>query len=85
MGQAIYCVLEKRNGWIVTFNGREYGPAPSRACAVAAALQVAAKAYAAGLHSQVLIHLGERIRTIWVNGQDFLSVPQPQSTHSGAF
>lgn len=73
MTQAIYCVVESRDGWFVRFNGDEFGPASNRACAVAAALQVAAKAYAAGLHSQVLIHLGERVRTIWVNGQNLLA------------
>ncbi len=72
MAQAIYCVVQSRDGWFVRFNGSEYGPAANRASAVAAALHVAAKAYAAGLHSQVLIHIGERVRTIWVNGQNLL-------------
>ncbi len=73
MNQAIYCVIEGREGWVVRFNGHEYGPAVSRACAVAAAFQVAAKAYAAGLHTQVLIRLGEGFRTIWLNGQNVLA------------
>ncbi len=73
MAQAIYCVVEGRGGWVVRFNGDEYGPAENRACAVAAAVQVAGKAYSAGLHSQVVIRLGERFRTIWVNGHNLLA------------
>ena len=72
MSEAIYCVMEIREGWVVRFNGSDYGPAASRACAVAAALQVAAKAHGQGLQSQVLIRLGEQFRTIWVNGRDLL-------------
>ena len=70
--RAIYCVLEARQGWVIRFNGNEFGPAASRASAVAAAIQAATKAHAQGFHAQVLINLGERFRTIWVNGENLL-------------
>ncbi len=73
MVRAIYCVLESREGWVVRFNGRDFGPASNRACAVAAAIQVATKAYAEGLHSQVLIYIGQQFRTVWVNGRNLLA------------
>lgn len=73
--RAIYWVLEGSQGWIIRFNGSDFGPIASRASAVAVAVQVAAKAHRQGLHAQVLIHIGERFRTIWVNGRNLLSKP----------
>ena len=73
MERAIYWVLEGSQGWIIRFNGNDFGPIASRASAVALALQVAGKAHSQGLHAQVLIRMGERFRTIWVNGRDLLS------------
>ena len=72
MQRAIYCVIEGREGWVIRFNGNEFGPIPSRAGAVAAAIGAAAKAHNQGLHAQVLIQLSERLRTIWVNGENLL-------------
>jgi hypothetical protein len=73
--RAIYWVLEDSQGWIIRFKGDDFGPIASRASAVALAVRVAAKAHEHGLHAQVLIRIGERFRTIWVNGRNLLSRP----------
>jgi hypothetical protein len=73
--RAIYWVLEGSQGWIIRFKGDDFRPIASRASAVALAVRVAAKAHGRGLHAQVLIRIGERFRTIWVNGRNLLSRP----------
>ena len=71
--RAIYWIMEGSHGWMIRFNGDEFGPIASRASAVAVAVRVAAKAHGQGLHAQVLIRIGERFRTIWVNGRNLMS------------
>lgn len=73
--RAIYWVLEGSQGWMIRFNGADFGPIASRASAVAVAVRVAAKAHREGLHAQVLIRMGERFRTVWVNGSNMMSRP----------
>jgi hypothetical protein len=57
---------------VVRLNGNDFGPTPSRAASVAAAIKAAVTAYGEGLQAEVLIHLGGRFHTIWVNGRNLL-------------
>jgi hypothetical protein len=70
MERAVYCVVENRQVWVIRLNGKEYGPCPSREHAVDVAMRAAAKAHARGCFAQVIVHDGERFRTLWVNGRD---------------
>ena len=73
MDRAVYCIVEARKGWVIKFNGKEFGPAPTREAALRAALRVASRARELSYHAQIVVLDSGVFRTVWVNGRNLLA------------
>jgi hypothetical protein len=67
--RATYALVEKDAGWMVRFNGREFGPYADRDVVIAATVRAAARAETRGCLAHVMVHDGQSFRTVWMKGQ----------------
>ena len=56
MRQAVYTVNNHDGQWAISYNGKEFGPWPNEAGAVAAAVAAAKKAAQQGISGEVLVN-----------------------------
>jgi hypothetical protein len=68
MDRAVYCVFLREEGWIIQFDGKEFGPCSSRELAVSVAVRAAKIAREMGFEVQIMAHDGAQFRTVF-NGR----------------
>jgi hypothetical protein len=69
MPRALIYIVQREMGWIIKLNGKEFGPSPSREIAVDAAMCAAAKGHERGCSAHIMVHDGQRFRTVWLDGE----------------
>lgn len=70
MSRAQYVVVLHEDEWTVSFDGRHYGPYPTQAAAIEAAIGSANAVGSGGQEAEVLVQGRDNIfRTEWTYGQ----------------
>jgi hypothetical protein len=69
MERAVYSVFLREQGWIIQFDGKQFGPCSSRELALSVALRAAKMAREMGFDVQIMAHDGAQFRTVWFNGK----------------
>lgn len=81
MPRALYCIVQRKDGWIIKLNDKAVGPCLSMEMAIEAAVRAASKAFRQGCHSHVMVHDGRGFHTLWINGVPALH-EQPKTDQS---
>ncbi len=76
---AIYDVLERKPGWMITLLGNEFGPCKSVDDAAKIAIAAAEDAMAQGRPAEVHVHMDGHPYTLWANGK-FISSADGQAS-----
>ena len=65
---AIYRIMPRKEGWIISLFGKVFGPCSSVDDAASAAIEAATKAIERGCKAEVQVYSDERFFAIWRNG-----------------
>ena len=80
MASALFVVIQSRNNWWVDFEGRAYGPFPSREEAAEEARHQAQYSAHSGRESEVLVPDDSgRHRVVWTSAQEPLAGDLPRA------